>query len=108
MVSAAGTIPPNRGIGGCYRVVSGARNRPGTDPSDISWDECYTPRNLHKTLHSFWLDQIKCFIYRYLRKSRPTQNRVPQGMLVRVRRSEERRVGKECVSTCRSRWSPYH
>src|SRR3546814_4142981 len=25
-----------------------------------------------------------------------------------VVRSEERRVGKECVSTCRSRWSPYH
>src|SRR3546814_19115963 len=25
-----------------------------------------------------------------------------------MRRSEERRVGKECVSTCRSRWSPYH
>src|SRR3546814_21007477 len=23
-------------------------------------------------------------------------------------RSEEHRVGKECVSTCRSRWSPYH
>src|SRR3546814_12625741 len=28
--------------------------------------------------------------------------------LVPVARSEERRVGKECVSTCRSRWSPYH
>src|SRR3546814_15556401 len=27
---------------------------------------------------------------------------------VRKIRSEERRVGKECVSTCRSRWSPYH
>src|SRR3546814_7245775 len=26
----------------------------------------------------------------------------------RIVRSEERRVGKECVSTCRSRWSPYH
>src|SRR3546814_9797641 len=26
----------------------------------------------------------------------------------RTARSEERRVGKECVSTCRSRWSPYH
>src|SRR3546814_18661943 len=26
----------------------------------------------------------------------------------RDRRSEERRVGNECVSTCRSRWSPYH
>src|SRR3546814_9944936 len=27
---------------------------------------------------------------------------------VHLTRSEERRVGKECVSTCRSRWSPYH
>src|SRR3546814_13120804 len=27
---------------------------------------------------------------------------------LRSKRSEERRVGKECVSTCRSRWSPYH
>jgi len=26
----------------------------------------------------------------------------------RVNRSEERRVGKECLSVCRSRWSPYH
>src|SRR3546814_20850797 len=26
----------------------------------------------------------------------------------RTERSEERRVGKECVRTCRSRWSPYH
>src|SRR3546814_15573350 len=29
-------------------------------------------------------------------------------MMVDAGRSEERRVGKECVSTCRSRWSPYH
>src|SRR3546814_15271164 len=29
-------------------------------------------------------------------------------MLFVAPRSEERRVGKECVSTCRSRWSPYH
>src|SRR3546814_20969878 len=35
--------------------------------------------------------------------SRTTSYR-PSG---RARRSEERRVGKECVSTCRSRWSPY-
>src|SRR3546814_2430276 len=28
--------------------------------------------------------------------------------IFREMRSEERRVGKECVSTCRSRWSPYH
>src|SRR3546814_7692099 len=33
------------------------------------------------------------------------------GLTLEIRptdRSEERRVGKECVSTCRSRWSPYH
>src|SRR3546814_5633439 len=33
----------------------------------------------------------------------------PFGTAARPRhRSEERRVGKECVRTCRSRWSPYH
>src|SRR3546814_10742702 len=41
----------------------------------------------------------------------------PDGVIRRIKqrpfelehkRSEERRVGKECVSTCRSRWSPYH
>src|SRR3546814_3591392 len=33
-----------------------------------------------------------------------------QGFLHQIgqNRSEERRVGKECVSPCRSRWSPYH
>src|SRR3546814_11081935 len=36
-----------------------------------------------------------------LRRSRNLRHR-PRG------RSEERRVGKECVSTCRSRWSTYH
>src|SRR3546814_19693982 len=30
------------------------------------------------------------------------------GGIVEQARSEERRVGKECVSTCRSRWSPYN
>src|SRR3546814_4213561 len=31
-----------------------------------------------------------------------------RGQRIEKIRSEERRVGKECVSTCRSRWSPYH
>src|SRR3546814_17453360 len=31
-----------------------------------------------------------------------------EGLIDRRVRSEERRVGKECVSTCRSRWSPSH
>src|SRR3546814_20511024 len=32
----------------------------------------------------------------------------PRTLFVAGGRSEERRVGKECVRTCRSRWSPYH
>src|SRR3546814_4966182 len=32
----------------------------------------------------------------------------PRMTLVQMQRSEERRVGKECVSTCRSRWAPDH
>src|SRR3546814_16998095 len=43
------------------------------------------------------------------------EERVGRDLIVRsdkrphsVGRSEERRVGQECVSTCRSRWSPYH
>src|SRR3546814_5631929 len=32
----------------------------------------------------------------------------PEHGIDELRRSEERRVGKECVSTCRSRWLPYH
>src|SRR3546814_17600861 len=39
-----------------------------------------------------------------IRKPKIDAKLVAQG----VARSEERRVGKECVSTCRSRWSPYH
>src|SRR3546814_21155948 len=43
----------------------------------------------------------------------PTGNARKTRLLTEARaaeeqRSEERRVGKECVSTCRSRWSPYH
>src|SRR3546814_14000748 len=37
------------------------------------------------------------------------ESRVPGNQPDQLRsRSEERRGGKECVSTCRSRWSPYH
>src|SRR3546814_17711457 len=37
-----------------------------------------------------------------------SSSRPPSAFKERRDRSEERRVGKECVSTCRSRWSPYH
>src|SRR3546814_1368370 len=47
-------------------------------------------------------------------QQRQAGHRVVEGIVrpeergCRFERSEERRVGKECVSTCRSRWSPYH
>src|SRR3546814_5200773 len=40
-------------------------------------------------------------------KSHHNVGGLPAHMKLKLR-SEERRVGKECVSTCRSRWSPYH
>src|SRR3546814_12977907 len=42
-----------------------------------------------------------------LKEIAESQN-IPAKFLTVIMRSEERRVGKECVSTCRSRWSPYH
>src|SRR3546814_19748972 len=40
--------------------------------------------------------------------SHPFQNGTAKGADAWAIRSEERRVGNECVSTCRSRWSQYH
>ena len=48
-------------------------------------------------LDAKWADQVQKFVKR---------SRI--GIFSNERRSEERRVGKECQSTCRSRWSPYH
>src|SRR3546814_891109 len=44
----------------------------------------------------------------FLRLLDPVRVDFASATLVAVLRSEERRVGKECVSTCRSRWSPYN
>src|SRR3546814_17910357 len=45
-----------------------------------------------KLLYAIWTREIPMFMAKVAGKNR---------------RSEERRVGKECVSTCRYRWSPY-
>ena len=37
-----------------------------------------------------------------------TSLRTDHAFILYEQRSEERRVGKECASMCRSRWSPYH
>src|SRR3546814_7102891 len=51
-------------------------------------------------------DKIDAVTMRHLTLATKTQQREWLA-LVDCPRSEERRVGQECVSTCRSRWSPY-
>src|SRR3546814_20590387 len=55
------------------------------------------PDGIDKLVERFWID---CHDQA---PSRPTI-----AIAATFWRSEERRVGKECVSTCRYRWSPYH
>src|SRR3546814_16661931 len=43
-----------------------------------------------------------------IERHRCSQAFLVPSMIIMLLRSEERRVGKECVSTCRSRWSPSH
>ena len=45
--------------------------------------------------------------YFYTRLQNPTNDTIA-AKICEMERSEERRVGKECTSWCRSRWSPYH
>src|SRR3546814_17708592 len=52
-----------------------------------------------------WADE-QCELARRLYQLQGTMELLGPGE--KPARSDERRVGKECVSTCRSRWSPYH
>src|SRR3546814_20240501 len=72
-----------------YRAQAGARLPPGA-AEQVSWPQAAaTEPRMFVSIPSRQRHQ--------LRWATPT-----------LVRSEERRVGKECVSTCRSRWSPYH
>jgi len=71
-----------------------------TSKSCVNWTGNSWRR--HKQLHQ-WVTQT---LYQYVRL---LSGRTPQTTrLNTIRRSEERRVGKECQCLCRSRWSPYH
>src|SRR3546814_19902850 len=77
-----------------------------------------------KTLHEFKLPQLRqrrdrrrfhhaASDSRVEPRAAASREAIPAAKSCRPRqvslgRSEERRVGKECVSTCRSRWSPCH
>src|SRR3546814_7153053 len=67
--------------------------------SDLQWPRCHMPSSVPDQLAARRMSECQDSLA-------PKQKRIAQPY--RNHRSEERRVGKECVSTCRSRWSPYH
>src|SRR3546814_10965772 len=62
--------------------------------------------------NSLFLDALAFELQRHPEFLRAPADELADGVLLACRadvvRSEERRVGKECVSPCRYRWSPYH
>src|SRR3546814_5488877 len=95
--------------------------------SDVCSSDLKERSNGEKELHLPLLDkreerglkrkqtlQVKRVISTLLNLTKTLKIRLPEGdplrdlLFIHDSRSEERRVGKECVSTCRSRWSPYH
>src|SRR3546814_1821857 len=80
--------------------------------SDWSSDVCSSDLVQQKTLNLQQANAALELLYQSSR-SLATRQANAEGLdelisRFQQRRSEERRVGKECVSTCRSRWSPYH
>src|SRR3546814_1984841 len=78
--------------------------------SDWSSDVCSSDLHVGHAIH---LDQAITCRKVYARLPFFRRTLVAHGLYAQFARSfhlrsEERRVGKECVSTCRSRWSPYH
>src|SRR3546814_3005766 len=74
--------------------------------SDWSSDVCSSDldvelEDLRRVLHAEPVARAEVLVH-------PDLKLVRRDLRHRAPRSEERRVGKECVSTCRSRWSPYH
>src|SRR3546814_2664413 len=74
-----------------------------SDLDHVRFHECTLPHALR------WAHASPPILLR-IRASEGLEGSAAPASTVRgvARRSEERRVGKECVSTCRSRWSPYH
>src|SRR3546814_20017889 len=71
------------------------------------WQDCNSPAK-----HSAFTTPIE--LMHFVARLRTLSGGKPVGFKLCIGhpwewfRSEERRVGKECVSTCSSRWSPYH
>src|SRR3546814_13431467 len=94
---------------GEYRVAGGITRRVRRDL------EAFAPNLVHVSAPDWLGHRAVCFARRRglatlasLHTRFETYPRYYGLPLLEPIRSEERRVGKVCVSTCRSRWSPYH
>src|SRR3546814_7460894 len=77
--------------------------------SDWSSDVCSSDLNSYRFGMKYVNGLVDIFIRLKQGLSNVDRELVLYGLAILwIWRSEERRVGKECVSTCRSRWSPYH
>src|SRR3546814_17927432 len=88
------------------KVVDGLRASLGDSSSD-TLNAMYVRANIESSLHRYAEAERA---YRQVIALRAGTDSVPhhESLFPINGRSEERRVGKEWVSTCRSRWSPYH
>src|SRR3546814_19819019 len=76
--------------------------------SDWSSDVCSSDLIHRCSLPLFKPLAVSCLFRRLMTRHLSSMCRLIHSMLWSCTRSEELRVGKECVSTCRSRWAPYH
>src|SRR3546814_10993056 len=65
------------------------------------------PQSVQLEQEKTWVASQKEWVYSSI-IDLDVDGKVQKVLLRDMQRSEERRVGKECVSTCWSRWSPYH
>src|SRR3546814_1585860 len=72
------------------------------DLVDLDEEPATNLKNLAKAKKVEVADLVACIL------DRPRHSEIIAKVRAAGARSEERRVGKECVRTCRSRWSPYH
>src|SRR3546814_15323551 len=90
-------------LGECLMKMGAEIEGLGTDRITIRGVE-----RLHGAEHAVVADRIETGTYAIAAAITGGDLELVGGRADHLSRSEERRVGKECVSTCRSRWSPYH
>ena len=91
------------------KFVRAAMNAPFLEREEerllaVRWKDDRDESALHQ-LTSAHMRLVIALAARFRHYGLPMADLVQEG---HVGRSEERRVGKECLSVCRSRWSPYH